>query len=67
IRENDDSILLCAGKLLQQYVVDNYVKISTMQLRWVRDNQRTFRADWYSGVLDAADANTDNNTSKAMI
>ncbi|XP_026419749.1 uncharacterized protein LOC113315708 [Papaver somniferum] len=59
IRENDDSILLCARKLLQQYVVDNYVKISTMKLKWVRDNQRTFRDDWYSGALDAADANTD--------
>lgn len=29
-----------------------------MKLRWVRDNQRTFRADWYSGALDKADANT---------
>ncbi|KAI3927796.1 hypothetical protein MKW98_023397, partial [Papaver atlanticum] len=58
IRENQQSILLRVGKLLQQYVVNNYVKISTMQLRWVRDNQKTFRADWYSGVLNALDANT---------
>ncbi|KAI3939966.1 hypothetical protein MKW98_029742 [Papaver atlanticum] len=29
-----------------------------MQLRWVRDNQKTFRAEWYSGVLDALDSNT---------
>ncbi|XP_026459925.1 uncharacterized protein LOC113360655 [Papaver somniferum] len=67
IRENQQSILLHGGKLLQQYVVDNYVKISTMQLRWVRDNQRTFRVDWYSGVLDSLDANTDDIGQRVII
>ncbi|XP_026433135.1 uncharacterized protein LOC113330554 [Papaver somniferum] len=67
IRENRDSILLRGGKLLQQYVVDNYVKISTTQLRWVRDNQRTFRADWYSGVLDAMDSNTSDIGQRVIL
>ncbi|KEH16881.1 hypothetical protein MTR_0077s0060 [Medicago truncatula] len=33
IRANDRSILLKSGRLLQQYVVDNYVKIETGRLR----------------------------------
>ncbi|XP_026412120.1 uncharacterized protein LOC113307871 [Papaver somniferum] len=38
-----------------------------MQLRWVRDNQRTFRDDWYSGVLDALDANTDDIGQRVIL
>jgi len=32
IRPNDQSVILQAGRLLQQYVVDNYVKIKTERL-----------------------------------
>ncbi|XP_072059864.1 uncharacterized protein [Arachis hypogaea] len=44
IRPDDHSTVLQAGRLLQQYVVDNYVKIETGKLRWVRNRQKKLRA-----------------------
>ncbi|KAI5444691.1 hypothetical protein KIW84_013099 [Lathyrus oleraceus] len=53
IRRNDQSILLKSGQLLQQYVVDNYVKIETGRLRWIRRNQNNIRYEVYQGLQDA--------------
>ncbi|XP_050897815.1 uncharacterized protein LOC127104687 [Lathyrus oleraceus] len=39
IRPNDQSMLLNAGRLLQQYVVDNYVKIESGRLRWIKSTK----------------------------
>ncbi|KAL0337588.1 UNVERIFIED_CONTAM: hypothetical protein Scaly_2033900 [Sesamum calycinum] len=50
------SILLHGGRLLQQYVVDNYVKIETQKLRWVRFHQHDIRAELYEGLQDCLDA-----------
>ena len=47
------SLLLHGGRLLQQYVVDNYVKIETMRLRYLRNNQDIIRAELYQGLQDA--------------
>ncbi|XP_073059734.1 uncharacterized protein [Primulina eburnea] len=52
IRENSPSLLLRRGRLLQQYVVDNYVKIETQRLRWIRSNQRDIRSELYQGLQD---------------
>lgn len=49
---SERSILLNAGRLLQQYVVDMYVKIETARLNFIRDNQKEIRADLYRGILD---------------
>ncbi|KAJ1412947.1 Helitron helicase-like domain [Sesbania bispinosa] len=53
IRPNDQSTLLKAGRLLQQYVVDNYVKIESGRLRWIRTHQNDIRAEVYQGLQDA--------------
>lgn len=41
------------GRLLQQYVVDNYVKIESGRLRWIRTHQDNIRAEVYQGLQDA--------------
>ncbi|XP_019457773.1 PREDICTED: uncharacterized protein LOC109358151 [Lupinus angustifolius] len=53
IRPNDQSLLLRSGRLLQQYVVDNYVKVEARRLRWIRQNQNNIRAEVYQGLQDA--------------
>ncbi|KAF1854814.1 hypothetical protein Lal_00026526 [Lupinus albus] len=53
IRPDDRSLLLRSGRLLQQYVVDNYVKVEAGRLRWIRKNQNNIRAEVYQGLQDA--------------
>ncbi|KAI5397540.1 hypothetical protein KIW84_063382 [Lathyrus oleraceus] len=53
IRPNDQSMLLNAGQLLQQYVVDNYVKIESGRLRWIKEHQSDIRSELYQGLHDA--------------
>ncbi|XP_024156624.1 uncharacterized protein LOC112164604 [Rosa chinensis] len=60
IRPHDESILLRGGRLLQQYVVDNYVKIETQKLRWIRSNQDTLRRELYNGLQDSPNAGENN-------
>ncbi|XP_068340932.1 uncharacterized protein [Pyrus communis] len=60
IRHNGSSLLLRGGRLLQQYVVDNYIKIESQKLRWLRSNQATVRADLYKGLEDSLNAGQHN-------
>ncbi|XP_073021926.1 uncharacterized protein [Primulina eburnea] len=60
IRENSPSLLLRGGRLLQQYVVDNYVKIETQRLRWIRSNQRDIRSELYQGLQDCLHGGENN-------
>ncbi|XP_073024213.1 uncharacterized protein [Primulina eburnea] len=55
IRENDKSFLLHIGRLLQQYVVDMYIKIETSRLDFFRttDIQNRLRNEVYRGLLDS--------------
>ncbi|XP_073028580.1 uncharacterized protein [Primulina eburnea] len=55
IRENDKSFLLHIGRLLQQYVVDMYIKIETSRLDFfsTTDIQNRLRNDAYRGLLDS--------------
>lgn len=65
IRENSPSLLLRGGRLLQQYVVDNYVKIETQRLRWIRSNQRDIRSELYQGLQDCLHGG-ENNTGTIL-
>ncbi|XP_052112761.1 uncharacterized protein LOC107472399, partial [Arachis duranensis] len=70
IRPDDHSTVLQAGRLLQQYVVDNYVKIETGKLRWVRNRQKKLRAELYQGLQDAlhtGETNVENVGRKRTI
>ena len=42
-------------RLTQQYACDQYAKPEASQLRWVRNNQNTIRAEKYQGLMDAID------------
>ncbi|XP_028086185.1 uncharacterized protein LOC114287102 [Camellia sinensis] len=53
IRLGDQSLFLRGGRLLQQYVVDNYVKIESNKLRWIRIHHNHIRADFYQDLLHA--------------
>ncbi|XP_073120706.1 uncharacterized protein [Henckelia pumila] len=60
IRENYPTLLLRGARLLQQYVVDNYVKIETQRLRWICSNQRNIRSELYQGLQDCLDGGENN-------
>ncbi|XP_068338961.1 uncharacterized protein [Pyrus communis] len=60
IRHNGSSLLLRGGRLLQQYAVDNYIKIESQKLRWLHSNQATVRADLYKGLEDSLNAGQHN-------
>ncbi|XP_073152136.1 uncharacterized protein [Henckelia pumila] len=60
IRENSPTLLLRGARLLQQYVVDNYIKIETQRLRWIRSNQRNIRFKLYQGLQDCLDGRENN-------
>ncbi|XP_016192381.1 uncharacterized protein LOC107633257 [Arachis ipaensis] len=67
---DDHSTVLQAGRLLQQYVIDNYVKIETGKLRWVRTRQKKLRAELYQGLQDTlhtSETNAENVGRKRTI
>ena len=55
IRSNDNVILL-GGRLVQQFVVDTYIKIETSRLRFCELNQTKIRTDLYQGIVDCVNA-----------
>ncbi|XP_048502683.2 uncharacterized protein LOC104896527 [Beta vulgaris subsp. vulgaris] len=63
MRQHLDSLLLRGGRLLQQYVVDNCVKMQASKLRWIALNQDKVRADLYKGLEDSLNAG-EHNTEK---
>ncbi|CAB4477605.1 unnamed protein product [Rhizophagus irregularis] len=48
------SILHLSGRLFQQYLVDQYAKWESNNLRWYRDHQQDLRQEIYSGLRDFA-------------
>nr|KAJ0205166.1 hypothetical protein LSAT_V11C500246540 [Lactuca sativa] len=53
IRKHDKSCLLLFGRLLQQYIVDNYVMLETQRLAFYRTQQHELRQEFLQGVVDA--------------
>ncbi|XP_027120495.1 uncharacterized protein [Coffea arabica] len=55
IKPEDKSMLLHIGRLLQQYVVDMYVKIETSRLNFFKNDQyhNRLRTELYQGLLDS--------------
>jgi hypothetical protein len=56
ILHNTSSLILYGGHLLQQYAVDNYVKMESHKLRWIRQNELAIWAEQYQGLQDAFQA-----------
>jgi hypothetical protein len=59
-RDTDGITLLWGDQLRQQYIVDAYAAIEQNHLRYLRLNQKKFRADLYQGLQDAITVG-DNN------
>ncbi|KAI7756269.1 hypothetical protein M8C21_015503 [Ambrosia artemisiifolia] len=47
-----ENVLLLGGRLLQQFVVDVYIKLETSRLKFYERNQSRIRADLYQGIVD---------------
>jgi hypothetical protein len=43
------------GRLFQQYLVDNYVRIESSRLLFLRNNQKQLRIEMYAGIGDDSD------------
>lgn len=56
VRENSDNFLLRYRRLLQQYVVDMYVKVETERLNFIRFNQAKLRSEEYIHLRDAVNS-----------
>ena len=62
---NEFNPLLNAGKLTQQYIVDSYVKIESNRLNYIRMNQKSLRAESYSGLMDHISSRAAEEGAKA--
>ncbi|XP_021995720.1 uncharacterized protein LOC110892890 [Helianthus annuus] len=51
-----ENVLLFGGRLLQQFVVDVYIKMETSRLQFCERNQAKIRADLYQGLVDCVNA-----------
>ncbi|TVU21986.1 hypothetical protein EJB05_31658, partial [Eragrostis curvula] len=54
IRRGEFNVLFYGKRLLQQWIVDMYIKVESMRLNWysLPAHQKIIRADLYQGVLD---------------
>ena len=52
-RKPSSTLLFYGGRLFQQYVVDNYVKIESTRLNYLRYNQDKIRKELYQGLQDS--------------
>ena len=60
-RNNEPSTILQGGRLFQQWIVDGWASTEQNKLNWIRNNQKSLRADVYKGLRDAV-ANSDHAT-----
>ena len=58
----DGDWLQYAGRLYQQYIVDQYAKIEQDRLNYLRLHQSTLRAEMYQGAVDAIDTGDVSNS-----
>ena len=57
-----------AGRLYQQYIVDQYAKIEQNRLNYLKLNQSTLRTEMYQGAIDAIHTgDTSNNIGRRII
>ncbi|XP_061515602.1 uncharacterized protein LOC133393679 [Anopheles gambiae] len=55
-RENAQTLMHRAGRLFQQYCVDQYCKIEMQRLKYLREHQAQLRTEAYTGFMDLAGA-----------
>ena len=52
---------------MQQYAVDQWAKIESSRLQWVKSNQKTIRAEKYQGLYDALQEGETVNVGRKVI
>ena len=57
------NVILRSGRLLQQYIVNQYTKVEQGRLNYVHHNQRQLRAELYRGLSDAVAAGDTDGAS----
>jgi hypothetical protein len=62
-RPNIFNPILYGGRLLQQFVVDTYIKIESSRLDYIFHHQKELRADLYQGLLDSIQAGEQNGNA----
>lgn len=55
------------GRLTQQFCVDQYAKIETNNLRYIRNNQSSLRADSYANLRDAMEHRVGQRVGRRII
>jgi hypothetical protein len=55
----DFSPLLFSNKLLNQYILDAFVKIEANRINWVKTHQSELHVEQYKDLMDYARNNTD--------
>ena len=60
MRQLHENPLHRGGRLVQQYAVDNYVKIESQKIRWLRNNQEKIRKEFRQGLQDSLNAGEHN-------
>jgi hypothetical protein len=66
-RYNHSNALLMYGMLLNQYVVDQYAKIESERLAFIRNNQTKLRAENYVHLQDALHSNEHSNNIGQLV
>ena len=57
-RHEEYSCILHGGKLLQEYILDSWASSEQCCLNWIKYNQKTLRAELYTGIVDALSNDT---------
>ncbi|KAF7839564.1 uncharacterized protein G2W53_008046 [Senna tora] len=52
-RDNEISILMHFGRLLQQFIVDGFTMVESQRLNFVQMHQKQLRMDLYNGLINA--------------
>nr|GMD96753.1 uncharacterized protein LOC109176597 [Ipomoea batatas] len=55
VQLGDKSMLLHTGRLLQQFIVDTYIKIETQRLDYFRKKQQQSHSKTYRGLVDSVE------------
>jgi hypothetical protein len=67
-RDGITNPILCGNGVGHQFILDQYCKLELERLRWVELNQKTIRAELYSGLTDSMKTKEDlQNTGRRVI
>jgi hypothetical protein len=66
-KRSEPNVLHLGGKLFQQFVVDQYLRVERQNLMFVRTNQRQLRAECYQGLVDAMHNDSAEQIGKCVV